>query len=386
MRQAAASILLFLGLFAAQPSADCTAADEGAGAQPDDRYAEAAMLVQQLGDEQFSLRERATTQLIELGLSATRALQEGRNHPDREIRYRCERILSIVDELDFQRRLAAFATGRSDGGDMPGWRRYRDAFGDDGETRSLFVEMQKAEAELLQAIENGPQGVARVAETRCLVLQQSQRGVGQPVSLGSTAALLFAAGDENVNLGIQATSVLYQFCSQTPMNDAMSDSSKRKILRKMLGDWIKRSEGWAAYQTLFLAMRYDLKEGLVPAVKILGNPGEQPYARQNAILAVSKLGDASHLELLESLLDDTARCSAQRVNNVTYETQIRDVALAALLLLKKQDPRSFGFERFQTNETTSFVTSTVGFENDDRRKKVFDKYATFKTGAGAKSD
>jgi hypothetical protein len=74
------------------------------------------------------------------------------------------------------------------------------------------------------------------------------------------------------------------------------------------------------------------------------------------------------------VLDDTARCSAQRINNVTYETQVRDVALAAILIMEDKDPREFGFRRIQRNDTNVFITSTVGFENEDRRSQVFEKY------------
>ena len=44
--------------------------------------------------------------------------------------------------------------------------------------------------------------------------------------------------------------------------------------------------------------------------------------------------------------------------------------------------REFGFDRIQMNPSTSFTTSTVGFENDDTRKKVFDKYEEFKSREG----
>ncbi len=354
-------------------------------AEPEDRFAECMTLIQQLGDEQFAVRERAMTQLIEIGLPAREALQEGRQHADREIRYRCERIMSMVEELDFQRRLTSFSAGRSDGHDLPGWERYRERFGDNAEIRALFVEMQEAESELMVAIENGPQGVSRAADTRCLVLQQAQRAGRQSTSLGSITALLFAVSEADVNLSMQTSSMLYTLCRQPTMNDAMSDRAKGKILRKMLGNWIENSQGWASYQTLFLAMQYDLKEGLIPAEKLLKNPGEQPYARQQAILTVTKLGDGKddkYVELLETLLEDTARCTAHRINNVTYETQLRDVALVAILIMKKQDPKKFGFDRIQMNPSTSFSTSTVGFENDDTRKKVFKKYEEFKSRKG----
>jgi hypothetical protein len=345
--------------------------------------AEAARLVRQLGDEQFAVRERATDLLIRLGLPAREALEQGRNHPDREIRYRCERILSIVGELDFQQRLDAFAAGRSDGHDLPAWQLFRERFGDDRHSRQLFVQMQEAEAELMRAMEEGPQGVGSTVDQRCQVLQQTQRVDGEPVSLGSIVALLFAASDREVNLGMQACSVLYTLCRQPTMAAAMNDRSTQAILRQMMGQWIEHSQGWAAYQTLFLAMQYELKEGLTPAIALLANPGEQAYARQQAILTVARLGDASHVPQLQAVLDDQTRCSAYRVNNITYETQLRDVALAAVLMLHGQDPKEFGFSRIQTNNTTMFATNTVGFENEDRRKQVFAKYQQFRAAQQA---
>jgi hypothetical protein len=343
----------------------------------ENRHAEAVDLVRQLGDEQFSVRERATTSLIRMGLLARDALEEGRNHADREIRYRCERILSIVGELDFEHRLDAFAAHRSDGDDLPAWRLFRERHGDDSPSRALFVRMQEAEAELLRAVEDGPQGISRAADQRCLVLQQTQRVGGQPVTLGGIAALLFAASEQDASLSMQATMVLCTLCRQPTLADAMKDPGKREILARMMGQWIGQSQGWSAYQTLFLSMQYSLKEGLKPALALLENPGEQAYARQQAILAVAKLGDESHAQRLEALLDDATRCSAHRTNNVTFETQIRDVALVAILKLRKQDPKQFGFQRVQEDPNTVVAISSIGFENDDRRQEVFAKYRLF---------
>lgn len=376
MRQAI--LLLVAAAFSLGGVARLMGADAPPGDQASAAQAEAAALVQRLGDEQFATRELATTQLIQIGLAAKTALEQGRTHADREIRYRCERILSIIEELEFQRRLAAFAAGRS-GAEyaLPGWKRYSASYGDDGEARTLFVEMQKAEPDLMRVMDDGPQAVSRAFDIRCLQLQQSQRASGQTLGLGSIAALLFSVDDEHLTLNFQSVAVLSNFCYQAPVASAMEDPAKRKILGKMLGAWIKRSEGWAAYQSLSLAMRYDLKEGLVPAVKILQNVGEQPYVRQNAILAVAKLGDDSHLPLLEKLLDDKSRCATQRVNNVTIETQLRDVALAALLIMKKQEPRQFGFERLQLNATNVLIAGTVGFETEEKRNAAFAKWKAF---------
>jgi len=339
--------------------------------------AEAARLVQQLGAEEFSQRERATTQLIEMGAGAVPAVDAGRTHPDREIRYRCERIYQIVAERDFQRRLTAFTVGRSDGLDLPGWRRFRDRYGDDAETRSLFAEMQKAEGELLRAAAAGPQGGARAAEDRAWAWLQSQRTRGPATSLGSVCAFLFLALDEEVKLGPKASQVVVSSLGLPAFISGMSDPAKGKILRKMIGQWIAQTNDAMTPHSMYLAVRYGMKEGLVPAERILRNPAESAFVRQTALMTVAKLGDASHVSLVEPSLQDATRIAAHRVDNVQYEIQVRDVALVSILLLKKQDPKRFGFDRFQLNEVNLLNFGTIGFENEDKRKQAFAKYDEF---------
>lgn len=352
-----------------------------------DVIAQAGAWVKRLADDRFATRELATSKLIELGIAARPALRAGAAAADREVRFRCNRILAVIEDVDFQRRLAAFAAGMDDAGtDLPGWNRFRDLYGSDGEARALFVAMQRSEPEVMKAIEHGPQGVSRVVDMRCAEIQQTQRILKQPVELGQIAALLFAAGDAEINFDAQSGSALYSFCFQDSFTDAIENSAKKKLLRSLLGAWVERSESWTAYQCLSLAMRYDLKEGLVPAVKVISAPGNQPYLRQNGILAIAKLGDDRHKPLLEELLSDQSHCASQRVNNKNYITQLRDVALAALMIMNKQDPKEFGFDRIQLNETTMFVTSTVGFENDEQRQQVFDKWRKQQAGKSESSE
>lgn len=320
-----------------------------------------------------------------MGPSAEAALKVGAAQADREVRYRCERILGIIQETDFQRRLAAFAAGDNKV-ELPAWSRFRQSFGDNSEARSLFVEMLKADQDLMKAIEAGPEGVGRLVDQRCVQLQQSQRVQRSQIEVGTVAGLLFAVSDEGVNCNYQSSSALYSLCYQNTFAAAIETGGRRPLLRQMLGAWIRRCDSWAAYQCLSLAMRYELKEGLVPAEKVVGNVANQPYVRQAGILAIAKLGDESHLPLLEKLLEDPSRISTQRINNVNYETQLRDIALAALLLLKQQDPKDFGFDRFQRDPANAFITSTVGFEDEAKRMVAMEKWRKFAKEGMTKSE
>jgi hypothetical protein len=367
--------ILQLGILTAALAAwmPVSAADQSAVQAAGEPEIPVELLVQMLGDEQFSTRERATSRLIEIGLTAKSALERGSQHPDREIRYRCLRILTIVAELDLQRRLDAFAAGRDDEHGLPGWDQYRETLGGSAEARAMFVEMQKAEPDIMRAIESGPQAVGKTLALRCVQVQQMQNAARQPVALGTIAAMLFAVSDDKVDVRQESSSALANLCYQPEVQNAMNDSSRRPIVRRLLGDWIKRGDSWAAFQNMSLAMRHDMKEGLVPAKRVLENAANQPYIRQNGILAIAKLGDSSDIPLLEGLLEDQARCATQRIGDKTYETQLRDVALAAILLLEDKDPKDFGFDRIQRNDMNVFVTGTVGFASDELRQQALQK-------------
>lgn len=338
---------------------------------PPEKVAQA--LVQQLGDERFAQREKAVGQLVDLGLPALPALERGRRHPDREIRYRSERVLTIIRQNDFERRLEAFATdpdGDEDYG-LPAWSGYRQRFGKTTDARALFVEMLRAEASLLQALDQRPTQAAFQLEQRAQQIQQVQLRSEQ-VPVGGIAAMLYVASRPDVNVSAQTSQIVFQCCFQGYFHKAITEGAHRALLRSLLGMAIERAEDWPAYVALQLAMRYDLTEGLAPAIRTLSgqanNQASLPFVRQFAILTIAKFGDPAHRELLEGLLDDPTPCSSLTIEKVRYETQLRDVALAALWKIHGQDPREHGFgNRVQDHPQVVFNTGTLGFPNDDER-------------------
>jgi hypothetical protein len=345
-----------------------------------DQQADIARLIAQLGDERFSLREAATEKLIEIGLPVLKAVERATESPDREIRYRSERILAIVRQLDFQRRLEAFAANRDSGEDydLPAWPRYRERMGDSAGARSLFVEMQRSEPGVLRILEESPMEASQAIDDRCQQLQQAMQLFRQQLSVGNVAALLFVASEAEGQLPQQPAQVLYGFCHQQSFRTELSEGSRRDEVRKLLGSYILRGEDWTAYQGIMLAMQYELKEGLVPAEKMLKVGGNPPHLQQYAILAVAKLGDKSHMPLLEGQLEDNTRLSARRVNDQTFETQVRDVALAALLHVTGQDPGEYGLDQLQPNEQLLYNPSTAGFETEEQRAAALAKWKAYR--------
>jgi len=97
------------------------------------------------------------------------------------------------------------------------------------------------------------------------------------------------------------------------------------------------------------------------------------------MIAISMFGDKDDIPVLESRIADKSFCGVtQRINNIQYQTQLRDVAIAAMLILAKEDPKLYGFPRIQVYTSGQFSYSRVGFADDESRDKTRGKWDAFR--------
>jgi hypothetical protein len=354
-----------------------------------------AALIKQLGSDEFSSRERATEQLTKLGLAAYKPLQAAADSPDREVRYRAERILGTIRELDLKRRLEAFLKGQEQEDDypLPAWSRFRKSYGDESHSRVLFVEMQRADSELLATLDRSPKDAAELLATRVQEQQQlmAQQQRQSPMGLGQIMTLLFVAAESDVSLAAPSLSMVFNFCHQTTMQEALREGTRGNIPRKILGELIERSEDWAAYQAMMLANQHDMKQGLTPALKILTAQGNRvPHMTQYALLTVARMGDRSHLPVVEKLFDDVGVLSKmQESDKVVHEVQVRDAALAAAVHLTKDNIKTYfpAAAKVDTGDQQQlfFNARVIGFANEDDRTAAFEKWANREKDKAGKS-
>src|SRR5207248_1334861 len=203
-----------------------------------------ASVIAELGSEEYAVRESASEELTHIGLPAFSALEAAANHPDREVRYRSQRVLGIIRRHDIERRLEAFLSGKDDSDDypLPGWNRFSKAYGDGPEQRKLFVEMTRADAELMRAIEENPRRAAETLVVRVHQAQQAMQFSNQPVALGQVAASLFVAAEADVTVPTITLSSLFRECFLPGVREALDRGSSREVPRKMLGAIIGRND------------------------------------------------------------------------------------------------------------------------------------------------
>lgn len=379
MRYVNLSVLTLAGiLYVFIPAAHCFAADDAARIPG---------LINQLGSEEYSQRESATDELTRIGLPAFAALEAAAVHPDREVRYRSKRILGLIRDLDMQRRLDAFLSGTELEGEyvLPGWHRFKKAFGDKDVSRQLFVEMQRADYELMRALEDSPRAAADLITQR-MSREQQAFGAQTNLSLGQMLGLLFVASQDDVELQPQTMSSVFNYCQQQALRDVMSNAAKKEIPRKMVGTLIARSEDWASYQAMILAITYDMDEGMTPALKILGNPAKRvPHMAQYALMVVAQRGNESHLPIIEKMFDDKSVVSRMQEQNNVYDLQLRDAALATAILLTKQDLKGYFQPRdgqdLSDPQQVLLNARLIGFQSDEARAEVFKKWVEYKRTA-----
>ena len=351
-------------------------------------------LILQLGAPSFSQREEASRQLQRRGIETQPQLILALDHSDAEIRQRVRRVLRQIIEEDFRQRTAAFAAGHAldDQRQLPGWILFRGIAGDGADARSLYLSAIKSEPVLLESLNQDSVYAAFAVRSRAdslytyLIRNPTMQGVvsNRQAANGNVAALLLAVANPSFDFDDQTGQKIFQLMQHSGYTQHLVPSSNQHAARRLAGQFIRRSADTSlAYQSLWLSMQCDLKEGLVPAETIIRRGERQPYVMQNAILAVGKLGGLEHLELLKPLLEDETPVD-DRVRKGGFEPQVRDVALAVTMHLHGRNPKAYGFTKITSNLQTVFQPNTMGFDQQQQRDAAFKKWEAWVADQQAK--
>ena len=211
-------------------------ASEPARAEQDPRSHGVEQWVMRLGHQQYSIREHAAEKLLRAGAVALPALERGSRHSDREIRFRCERILSVVRENEMSNRLEAFLSDHDPQKDygLSGWKYVQVKLGNTPETRSLFVDMYQSEPELLSACEKGGKSIQEMLSDRVRALEQHLQLFPQDMPIGSAATMLMLAADDRVQYNMNAGRLVYSFSQFPAFRASVTAGTHRELLRSMM--------------------------------------------------------------------------------------------------------------------------------------------------------
>lgn len=359
---------------------DARALADGAAPTPS-RGAEATRLVEQLGDRAFVARQRAERRLLELGEAAESALEAAARHPDAEIRGRAARLRKRLAALQFESRLEAFLRGpqTSGRGELPGWSAYERAVGDSAESRELFVAMQRAAADLLRDQAQGPRQASQALVAWCETTLVYRSAAGAAANhnelVGLVAAELLVAGDDLVAVDEQTLTVLTR-TAMAALPGEVHTSGRGPLLRKLLERWMQRAgdSAQASFQKLVLGLSLKLPEAAIAARRLVGAERTHPVYRAEGAAALGRIGTLDDLPRLAPLLAETAVCSPQQRDKGRIETQVRDVALAAMVQLAGEKLVDYGFDSPLSQSPFGFDRAKLGFHDAAQREAALRRW------------
>jgi hypothetical protein len=360
--------------------------------------AEIENLIQQLDADQFVVRQQASQRLEQLGEAATEPLKNIQRTGTPEQRLRARMILEVISRDSFAGRLGQLQQNPTVGNAerLPVWSRFvqvtKAEQTDAGEAEiAAFIRILQAEPELFAALMKEPRSVSPLLQSRVSELLQSlsQRNGDQldrEFTADSLAAVLLIASDESIRLiGATSTVISTLLLAESDFGRQLEAGAGDQVYRQLAGAWVLR-RGIAVQRPLMCAKMYQLPEGPVLARRVL-KTSLRGVNGWYAMTLLAAHGDADDLPLLESLFKNTTALFAGkgRVQTDVYRVETGDLALAAAIVIRGQDPRRFGFPDLNPDSEFAFSQGTTGFSTPEARAAARKQYALAFHPADAKA-
>jgi hypothetical protein len=390
MHRLALSFAAALAVLAPAPAASPNPKDL---AIPPAELARAKELVKKLASEEFEEREEAQETLEKMGRLAMPALLEGLNtNPSPEVRSRCLALVPKAAQEDLNARLETFLAdteGKYDH-DLGGWNEFRKIAGNSSASRATFVELLKepVNRSLVLAVGGSPQELGRLVAARKNEIYQMRfpRTANAPrkeQTVQDVLALMFAESHVAAKYVPRTvtTTTIYNVAGLT--NAITGNEERGPIYKSIIGNWIEtRDDAVSMYTAMNQATAFGLpKQGAAVAGKLVQMKNGTLIYRFYAAFAIARTGAKDQLPVLESVFDDeTALNQVRIVNNQqqALQLQMRDMALAAALLLTGQKAEEYGFIENYKNQAGMQFTYSNWRLPEEKRKEAFEKWKAWR--------
>lgn len=341
-------------------------------------------LVKELGADDFQTRRRASETLLERGMEAHAALVAAAVSPDPTVKMQAVNLLDEIVANDRRERINAFRDSAPDV-TLPCWEQFREIAGDDPVARRIFARMVESEWDLFELASQKPEEIDYAVYRRALDMRMRLYNTQSPPSMASVASLLLLTGSPQFEVTAPAYAELQYSLSSRPITQALSNPDEADVVRKLFNGWITHSVDSPylsmqhRFSVLLLAIREDLRAGVLLARSMVEDPGRSSQAIPNnlhlaySILAIAKLGSTEDIPFLEHLFDNDEDIVPLNQRE-PFESQVRDIALAAAIHLSGRNPREYGFERLAADPNYLYSYRTVGFANEAERAAAFEKW------------
>lgn len=372
----------------------------------DDIELEVVKLVRKLGSKSFSTREAAASGLLELGEPGLPALHRVilDSGLKLEVKNRLYQVLDQLESKKFERLSKSFLLDAdpTNSYGLPAWSQYSDVVGTSRTGKMLYLDMLREQPEIMKLVEqlgnsNRPEDRQKM-RAACLQLaddlQNRRMSRAEYPHIGDVLALLFATTAVEGNTPNQVNDFLLSSIRMTPVSSYMQRRGHGAAIRTLYDSWLPKVDEAHADSALYSSLGYDLAAGAVVARRHL-NPNYSVGTRELALQVLARFGDATDLERLKPLLDETTKCrefdqnqfpidilrgihvseepppagkllegkdEAKKKYKLTY--RICDIALASSMLIAKEEMKDT-FPNFLPHPRFGFDVRSIAVLNEE---------------------
>ncbi|MBA2115194.1 hypothetical protein [Bremerella alba] len=351
-------------------------------------------LIALLGDQQYAVREQAEDQIMQRGAVMLPLLRAARKSPDPEIRLRASTLYRQLSDRIRKENFSRFAEMAKDV-DLPGWEPFKDRHGDTREMRKLYVSILKEEWDVIVALETQPQIMDYLLFQRANKIREELYGPNHvQISAGTAAAMLHATSFENIRITSPTMDQLKFLLAAPQVTSSLQDPENAGPLLSVFDQWLEtnlksgRFTQEMRFVVLTTCLREGIKSGKIVAKQMLDERASPLYqngfgqfgainATQQmmyAMLAIAKLGGKEDIEYLNQYFENETEVSLPTVQGDQFNTQLRDVALVAVLHISGEDPKEFGYPRISTDPNFLYNIRSIGFTTAEQREQAFRKW------------
>ncbi len=334
--------------------------------------AQLTTLVTKLRAASFRERLQAESDCRQSGAAVLPALLEALHSPDPELRRRAQMLIEQIEEDDLADSIEAFISPGSTS-TLPGWTFVSEWVEDTPAFRVAYADMIRNDPQLGRALSRPD----RLADELKRQVRQagSANGIFTPVPspVRSSAILLLLVHPEATHTEEFATSA-YQSLNQG-LNHQNRTTAAGQLHQALFTRWVITPHRGQSFNRFHLAFRSKLPEAVIPAVELVQQRANSPRLNE-PLLAIARYGGPEEMAIVETLLTDTTELDshAEAITAKKETTQLRDLALATLIEMNKQDPVLFGLKPFSRDNAGYIQVITPSFESDAQRDDAFGKW------------
>ncbi len=342
----------------------------GAKATPD----EISQWVDQLGRAEFAAREQATAKLRAVGKQAMPVLQKAaQEHADLEVRMRAGTVADGIAGNETAGRVDAFLAGKDVS--MEGWNVARKILGDGIRVRELYVEIFLRHEAAAAALEGSTKQRAEAFRATIIDIQRGMFVEHRLTTEADVIALLLLANDQDMPISRVEEGAMFTTMRREATSRLLIDAQLSGLFRALLGGWVTRSDVSNRQDMLWFAMNCNLDQSLQLALETLQKSTDPPTLAM-AMQAISRFGDKSNISDVAQYLDDERAASeVQYFGGNVIEPQLRDAAMAAIVLLSDRQLADYHLDPNAIHANFGFIVQAIGFpaENNELRLEAIEK-------------